>query len=174
MTVGINQFCSDVKEMLGFSPGWFWKICWVAISPLFLLVSCHFPSPSGPGEKIHPQTHTTTLKVNHSSGFCHIISLLSCSMIITHNIHWARNARPDFMLNLYSLLFFFNENGWIYYEYVIIINYTHQTAESPRYVKQTQNWRENQTFLWLYLKASIPVFNIGSNFYTGSQWGKGR
>nr|XP_019837084.1 PREDICTED: LOW QUALITY PROTEIN: sodium-dependent serotonin transporter [Bos indicus] len=40
---GINQFCSDVKEMLGFSPGWFWKICWVAISPLFLLfIICSF------------------------------------------------------------------------------------------------------------------------------------
>nr|KAF6322880.1 solute carrier family 6 member 4 [Pipistrellus kuhlii] len=34
---GITQFCSDVKEMLGFSPGWFWRICWVVISPLFLL-----------------------------------------------------------------------------------------------------------------------------------------
>ncbi|XP_058531948.1 sodium-dependent serotonin transporter isoform X2 [Ochotona princeps] len=34
---GISQFCSDVKEMLGFSPGWFWRICWVAISPVFLL-----------------------------------------------------------------------------------------------------------------------------------------
>lgn len=41
--LGITQFCSDVKEMLGFSPGWFWRICWVAISPLFLLVSGHFP-----------------------------------------------------------------------------------------------------------------------------------
>nr|XP_055158290.1 sodium-dependent serotonin transporter isoform X2 [Nyctereutes procyonoides] len=40
---GITQFCSDVKEMLGFSPGWFWKICWVAISPLFLLfIICSF------------------------------------------------------------------------------------------------------------------------------------
>ncbi|TKC47495.1 hypothetical protein EI555_018948 [Monodon monoceros] len=40
---GINQFCSDVKEMLGFSPGWFWRICWVAISPLFLLfIICSF------------------------------------------------------------------------------------------------------------------------------------
>ncbi|XP_014403757.1 PREDICTED: sodium-dependent serotonin transporter isoform X4 [Myotis brandtii] len=40
---GITQFCSDVKEMLGFSPGWFWRICWVAISPLFLLfIICSF------------------------------------------------------------------------------------------------------------------------------------
>uniref|UniRef100_A0A8D2IBB2 Transporter n=1 Tax=Urocitellus parryii TaxID=9999 RepID=A0A8D2IBB2_UROPR len=40
---GITQFCSDVKEMLGFSPGWFWRICWVAISPMFLLfIICSF------------------------------------------------------------------------------------------------------------------------------------
>uniref|UniRef100_A0A6I8P817 Transporter n=1 Tax=Ornithorhynchus anatinus TaxID=9258 RepID=A0A6I8P817_ORNAN len=42
---GITQFCRDVKEMLGFSPGWFWRICWVAISPIFLLVIiCSFLS----------------------------------------------------------------------------------------------------------------------------------
>ncbi|XP_054437192.1 sodium-dependent serotonin transporter-like [Pteronotus mesoamericanus] len=34
---GVTRFCIDVKKMLGFSPGWFWKTCWVAISPLFLL-----------------------------------------------------------------------------------------------------------------------------------------
>ncbi|XP_066119227.1 sodium-dependent serotonin transporter [Saccopteryx bilineata] len=40
---GITQFCRDVKEMLGFSPGWFWRVCWVAISPLFLLfIICSF------------------------------------------------------------------------------------------------------------------------------------
>ncbi|XP_036994737.2 sodium-dependent serotonin transporter-like [Artibeus jamaicensis] len=40
---GITQFCSDVKKMMGFSPGWFWKTCWVAISPLFLLfILCSF------------------------------------------------------------------------------------------------------------------------------------
>uniref|UniRef100_G3VR75 Transporter n=1 Tax=Sarcophilus harrisii TaxID=9305 RepID=G3VR75_SARHA len=33
---GIQQFCHDVKVMLGYSPGLFWKICWVAISPAFL------------------------------------------------------------------------------------------------------------------------------------------
>lgn len=42
---GINQFCRDTKEMLGFSPGWYWKICWVAICPLFLLfIICSFLS----------------------------------------------------------------------------------------------------------------------------------
>ncbi|XP_075052981.1 sodium-dependent serotonin transporter [Mixophyes fleayi] len=42
---GINHFSSDIREMLGFSPGWFWKICWVAICPLFLLfIICSFMS----------------------------------------------------------------------------------------------------------------------------------
>ncbi|CAH2220098.1 sodium-dependent serotonin transporter [Pelobates cultripes] len=42
---GINQFCRNVKEMLGFTPGWFWRICWVAICPLFLLfIICSFLS----------------------------------------------------------------------------------------------------------------------------------
>ncbi|XP_051891282.1 sodium-dependent serotonin transporter-like [Pristis pectinata] len=34
---GMKRFCRDIKEMLGFSPGLFWQICWVVISPLFLL-----------------------------------------------------------------------------------------------------------------------------------------
>ncbi|XP_063151901.1 sodium-dependent serotonin transporter isoform X2 [Candoia aspera] len=44
---GVTQFCSDVKEMLGFSPGWFWRICWVAISPVFILfIICSFVASS--------------------------------------------------------------------------------------------------------------------------------
>ncbi|XP_005999721.3 sodium-dependent serotonin transporter [Latimeria chalumnae] len=34
---GIKSFCRDIKEMIGFSPGWYWIICWVAICPIFLL-----------------------------------------------------------------------------------------------------------------------------------------
>ncbi|CAI9575082.1 unnamed protein product [Staurois parvus] len=31
--------------MLGFTPGWYWRICWVAICPLFLLfIICSFMS----------------------------------------------------------------------------------------------------------------------------------
>ncbi|MEE6468581.1 hypothetical protein FKM82_008321 [Ascaphus truei] len=42
---GIRHFCSDVKEMLGFTPGWYWQICWVAICPIFLLfIICSFIS----------------------------------------------------------------------------------------------------------------------------------
>ncbi|TDH12877.1 hypothetical protein EPR50_G00050470 [Perca flavescens] len=33
---GIKRFSNDVQSMLGKSPGLFWKVCWVAISPAFL------------------------------------------------------------------------------------------------------------------------------------------
>jgi len=35
---GVRNFCKDIKLMLGAEPGWFWKITWAIISPLFLLV----------------------------------------------------------------------------------------------------------------------------------------
>ncbi|XP_038146440.1 solute carrier family 6 member 4a [Cyprinodon tularosa] len=34
---GTNRFCNDIQLMLGFYPGGFWRICWVAICPCFLL-----------------------------------------------------------------------------------------------------------------------------------------
>ncbi|XP_071994445.1 sodium-dependent serotonin transporter [Engystomops pustulosus] len=56
---GINQFCRDVREMLGFTPGWFWKICWVAICPLFLLfILCSFLS-SPPELRLFNYTYPT-------------------------------------------------------------------------------------------------------------------
>uniref|UniRef100_A0A8C2FPA3 Transporter n=2 Tax=Cyprinus carpio TaxID=7962 RepID=A0A8C2FPA3_CYPCA len=33
---GINRFSNDIKSMLGYTPGLFWRVCWVAISPAFL------------------------------------------------------------------------------------------------------------------------------------------
>lgn len=36
--LGTNRFCNDVQVMLGFYPGCFWRVCWVAICPCFLLV----------------------------------------------------------------------------------------------------------------------------------------
>ncbi|XP_042661616.1 sodium-dependent serotonin transporter-like isoform X2 [Tyto alba] len=33
---GIQRFSHDLKAMLGFPPGLFWKVCWVAISPALL------------------------------------------------------------------------------------------------------------------------------------------
>ncbi|XP_014868840.1 PREDICTED: sodium-dependent serotonin transporter [Poecilia mexicana] len=34
---GTNRFCNDIQVMLGFYPGGFWRVCWVAICPCFLL-----------------------------------------------------------------------------------------------------------------------------------------
>lgn len=39
---GTSRFCNDVQLMLGFYPGCFWRVCWVAICPCFLLVSVMF------------------------------------------------------------------------------------------------------------------------------------
>ncbi|KHJ86947.1 hypothetical protein OESDEN_13287 [Oesophagostomum dentatum] len=35
---GINQFTRDLKEMLGFAPGFYWRICWMILAPVFLLM----------------------------------------------------------------------------------------------------------------------------------------
>ncbi|VDM81573.1 unnamed protein product [Strongylus vulgaris] len=35
---GIHQFVRDLKEMLGFEPGFYWRICWMLLAPIFLLV----------------------------------------------------------------------------------------------------------------------------------------
>ncbi|XP_022244815.1 sodium-dependent noradrenaline transporter-like [Limulus polyphemus] len=34
---GLANFCEDIHEMLGFSPGLFWRLCWKFISPFFLV-----------------------------------------------------------------------------------------------------------------------------------------
>uniref|UniRef100_UPI00398F571E solute carrier family 6 member 4b n=1 Tax=Pristiophorus japonicus TaxID=55135 RepID=UPI00398F571E len=33
---GVQRFCNDIQEMLGFSPGLFWRVCWAGLSPAFL------------------------------------------------------------------------------------------------------------------------------------------
>jgi len=35
---GANNFCKDMQAMLGFYPGLYFKVCWVVISPLLLIV----------------------------------------------------------------------------------------------------------------------------------------
>ncbi|XP_064612763.1 sodium-dependent serotonin transporter-like [Liolophura sinensis] len=35
---GARRFSADLKKMLGFEPGIFWKVCWAVICPVFLLV----------------------------------------------------------------------------------------------------------------------------------------
>ena len=36
---GNAKFASHVKEMLGFYPGWWWRMCWKFISPAIIFVS---------------------------------------------------------------------------------------------------------------------------------------
>lgn len=35
---GVDNFSTDVESMLGERPGIFWRVCWMYISPVFLLV----------------------------------------------------------------------------------------------------------------------------------------
>uniref|UniRef100_A0A670ZYE5 Transporter n=1 Tax=Pseudonaja textilis TaxID=8673 RepID=A0A670ZYE5_PSETE len=35
---GMQQFCSDVRAMLGFGPGLYWQVCWRVVSPATLAV----------------------------------------------------------------------------------------------------------------------------------------
>lgn len=35
---GVDNFSNDVESMLGQRPGLFWRVCWMYISPAFLLV----------------------------------------------------------------------------------------------------------------------------------------
>ena len=37
--VGADRFSQDIKDMLGFAPGIYWRICWKFIGPVFILVS---------------------------------------------------------------------------------------------------------------------------------------
>ncbi|BES96093.1 transporter [Nesidiocoris tenuis] len=34
---GIDRFCDDIKDMIGFGPGIYWRVCWRYLAPLFLL-----------------------------------------------------------------------------------------------------------------------------------------
>uniref|UniRef100_T1J2S9 Transporter n=1 Tax=Strigamia maritima TaxID=126957 RepID=T1J2S9_STRMM len=34
---GIDRFCNDINEMMGFYPGAYWRICWKFVAPAFIL-----------------------------------------------------------------------------------------------------------------------------------------
>lgn len=36
---GVRQFCSDIKQMIGHSVGYWWKAMWKVISPIIITVS---------------------------------------------------------------------------------------------------------------------------------------
>ena len=34
---GVDRFCADIKDMIGFSPGIYWRVCWKFVAPIFLM-----------------------------------------------------------------------------------------------------------------------------------------
>ncbi|KAL5288593.1 DAT family protein [Megaselia abdita] len=34
---GTERFCEDIRDMIGFTPGAYWRICWKFVAPIFLL-----------------------------------------------------------------------------------------------------------------------------------------
>ncbi|CAH1800555.1 unnamed protein product [Owenia fusiformis] len=34
---GVDRFCKDIEDMLGFRPGIYWRVCWKFVAPVFLL-----------------------------------------------------------------------------------------------------------------------------------------
>lgn len=34
---GTERFCEDIRDMIGFRPGMYWRVCWRYIAPIFLL-----------------------------------------------------------------------------------------------------------------------------------------
>ncbi|KAL0122365.1 hypothetical protein PUN28_007235 [Cardiocondyla obscurior] len=34
---GTDRFCDDIKDMIGFKPGIYWRVCWKFVAPLFLM-----------------------------------------------------------------------------------------------------------------------------------------
>lgn len=34
---GLNNFCNDVQFMIDRRPGWYWRICWLVITPCFMI-----------------------------------------------------------------------------------------------------------------------------------------
>ncbi|KAL6447807.1 hypothetical protein ACFW04_000140 [Cataglyphis niger] len=34
---GTDRFCADIKDMIGFRPGVYWRVCWKFVAPLFLM-----------------------------------------------------------------------------------------------------------------------------------------
>lgn len=35
---GTDRFCADIKDMIRFRPGIYWRVCWKFVAPLFLMV----------------------------------------------------------------------------------------------------------------------------------------
>ena len=42
--LGINRYMKDIEIMLGRPPFLWWKICWMAVSPIIICVSSYDPN----------------------------------------------------------------------------------------------------------------------------------
>lgn len=34
---GTTRFCDDIRDMIGISPGIYWRVCWKFVAPIFLM-----------------------------------------------------------------------------------------------------------------------------------------
>ncbi|XP_033226125.1 sodium-dependent dopamine transporter-like [Belonocnema kinseyi] len=34
---GTERFCDDIKDMIGFAPGIYWRVCWKFVAPIFII-----------------------------------------------------------------------------------------------------------------------------------------
>ncbi|XP_043478177.1 sodium-dependent dopamine transporter-like [Leptopilina heterotoma] len=34
---GVDKFCADIKDMIGFTPGLYWRVCWKFVAPIFII-----------------------------------------------------------------------------------------------------------------------------------------
>ncbi|KAF7240747.1 Sodium-dependent serotonin transporter [Varanus komodoensis] len=80
---GMPQFCSDVKAMLGFSPGVYWQVCWVAVSPAFLVVSTR--GIAGPSQQYYACGISVSEAPQRKTGENEHV-LLSCQFIIVSSL----------------------------------------------------------------------------------------
>ncbi|XP_056139102.1 sodium-dependent serotonin transporter-like [Lampris incognitus] len=92
---GTSRFCSDIQLMLGFYPGIFWRICWVAICPcflLFIIISFLAFTPEVRLFNYHYPAWTTTL------GYCIGVSSFIC--VPTYMVYYLLHAKGTFKQRL--------------------------------------------------------------------------
>lgn len=37
LNIGTKRFCDDIRDMVGFTPGIYWRFCWKFAAPVFLM-----------------------------------------------------------------------------------------------------------------------------------------
>uniref|UniRef100_I3JMF2 Transporter n=1 Tax=Oreochromis niloticus TaxID=8128 RepID=I3JMF2_ORENI len=107
---GTNRFCNDVQVMLGFYPGCFWRVCWVAICPcflLFIIISFLAFPPEVRLFDYHYPPWTTVL------GYCIGVSSFIC--VPSYMVYHLLNAKDlisssVYFTNRYFLMFYWQGN----------------------------------------------------------------